>query len=73
MPLLDSVTAGDLLRTAVPATFNRITVDRDTSTNDTVLLLASGAAGAPNLAADDTEEAAVLPLRSKRCCKSWRS
>jgi len=32
------------LRQAVNASFNRITVDRDTSTNDTVLLLASGEA-----------------------------
>jgi len=49
------VTAGDLLKTAVSRTFNRITVDRDTSTNDTVLLLASGAAGTPAFAADGTE------------------
>ncbi len=33
------------LRTAVAGTFNRITVDGDTSTNDTVLALANGAAG----------------------------
>lgn len=46
---LDGATADSLLRTAVARTFNRITVDRDTSTNDTVLLLASGAAGAPAL------------------------
>jgi glutamate N-acetyltransferase/amino-acid N-acetyltransferase len=32
-------------------TFNSITVDGDTSTNDTALLLASGASGAPSLAA----------------------
>ena len=44
---LDGALADSLLRTAVVRTFNRITVDRDTSTNDTVLLLASGAAGAP--------------------------
>lgn len=31
------------LRTAVDASFNRITVDRDTSTNDMALLLANGA------------------------------
>ena len=48
---LDSGTADGLLRTAVSRTFNRITVDRDTSTNDTVLLLASGVAGSPPLAA----------------------
>jgi glutamate N-acetyltransferase / amino-acid N-acetyltransferase len=55
---LDSGLAGDLLRTAVEHSFNRITVDRDTSTNDTVLLLASGAAGAPPLAAASPEQAA---------------
>ncbi len=43
--LLDSAAADALLRRAVERSFNRITVDRDTSTNDTVLLLASGAAG----------------------------
>lgn len=51
---LDAGLAGELLRRAVNRTFNRITVDRDTSTNDTVLLLASGAAGAPDLAGDAT-------------------
>ena len=34
-----------LLKSAVDATLNRISVDGDTSTNDTVLLLASGASG----------------------------
>jgi glutamate N-acetyltransferase/amino-acid N-acetyltransferase len=33
------------LRSAVATTFNRITVDSDTSTNDMCLLMASGAAG----------------------------
>ena len=33
------------LRTVVPDTFNMITVDGDTSTNDTLLLLANGLAG----------------------------
>jgi glutamate N-acetyltransferase/amino-acid N-acetyltransferase len=35
----------DLLHDAVHVTFNRMNVDNDTSTNDTVLLLASGEAG----------------------------
>ena len=35
----------ELLRQAVPRSFNRISIDGDTSTNDTVLLLASGRAG----------------------------
>ena len=34
------------LRDAIETSFNRISVDGDTSTNDTVLLLASGASGA---------------------------
>jgi glutamate N-acetyltransferase/amino-acid N-acetyltransferase len=34
-----------LLRSAVHRTFNRISIDGDTSTNDTVCLLASGASG----------------------------
>jgi glutamate N-acetyltransferase/amino-acid N-acetyltransferase len=41
-----------ILGAAVARTFNRITVDGDTSTNDTVLALASGAAGGPPLEAD---------------------
>ena len=43
-----SVAAGDLrkmLRAAVESSFNRITVDGDTSTNDTVVVLASGLSG----------------------------
>jgi glutamate N-acetyltransferase/amino-acid N-acetyltransferase len=37
--------AEELLRAAVGRTFNRVTVDGDTSTNDMVLLMANGAAG----------------------------
>ena len=39
------------LNEAVAKSFNRITVDGDMSTNDTVLLLANGRAGNPPLAA----------------------
>ncbi|HEX8050287.1 MAG TPA: bifunctional glutamate N-acetyltransferase/amino-acid acetyltransferase ArgJ, partial [Solirubrobacterales bacterium] len=39
--------ADALLRTATDASFNRITVDGQMSTNDTVLLQASGASGQP--------------------------
>ncbi len=38
---------GDALHQVVPRTFNRITVDGDTSTNDTCLLMANGLAGNP--------------------------
>jgi glutamate N-acetyltransferase/amino-acid N-acetyltransferase len=42
------------LRGATEASFNRISIDGDTSTNDTVLLMASGAAGV-DVWADDAE------------------
>jgi glutamate N-acetyltransferase/amino-acid N-acetyltransferase len=42
---LDTAAADRALRAAVDATFNAISVDGDTSTNDTVLLMASGASG----------------------------
>ena len=44
--IIQPAAAGDLLHRAVETTFNRISIDGDTSTNDTVLLLASGASGA---------------------------
>jgi glutamate N-acetyltransferase/amino-acid N-acetyltransferase len=55
------------LQEAVAQSFNRITVDGDMSTNDTVLVLANGLAGNPCLVADDvrpelTSTPAVLPL-----------
>lgn len=39
----------DALRATVDRTFNQVTVDGDSSTNDTVLLMASGAEGGPAL------------------------
>jgi glutamate N-acetyltransferase / amino-acid N-acetyltransferase len=42
------------LRAAIEKSFNRISVDGDTSTNDTVLLLASGASGI-SIGANDTK------------------
>ena len=44
-PAIEPAAADDFLRSAVESTFNRISIDGDTSTNDTVLLLASGASG----------------------------
>jgi glutamate N-acetyltransferase/amino-acid N-acetyltransferase len=40
------------LREVTARTFNSISVDGDTSTNDTLLVLANGAAGAPRIAAN---------------------
>jgi glutamate N-acetyltransferase/amino-acid N-acetyltransferase len=42
---VDSQTLWPLFRSAVDCTFNRITVDGETSTNDMVLITANGAAG----------------------------
>lgn len=47
------------LQAAVATTFNRVTVDSDTSTNDTVVLLASGAAGGRPIDVDDDRFSAV--------------
>lgn len=45
---------GPLLRRVVARTWDQMSVDGDTSTNDTILLLASGAAGAPAVADGST-------------------
>ncbi len=49
----------EYLRQAAEVSFNRISVDGDTSTNDTVLLLASGASGAA-VGAENAEFGAAL-------------
>jgi len=51
-----------LLRDAVRDSFNQVTVDGDTSTNDSVFLLATGAAGGPSLAGSGDEEGAVAAI-----------
>jgi glutamate N-acetyltransferase/amino-acid N-acetyltransferase len=51
-----------ILGRAVEVSFNRISVDGDTSTNDTVLLLASGASGARVLDGDEEFEAALTQM-----------
>jgi glutamate N-acetyltransferase / amino-acid N-acetyltransferase len=52
--------ATNLLRPAVDATFNSISVDGDCSTNDMVLLLANGASGIERSPASDTAFVAAL-------------
>ncbi len=49
---VDAAELGDVLRAAVDVSFNAISVDGDTSTNDTILMLANGAGG---VAIDDAE------------------
>ena len=60
------------LSEVVPATFNQISVDGDTSTNDTVLLLASGLAGNAPVAADSedyTVFVAALTQVAEQLCR----
>ncbi|MGC1272759.1 MAG: bifunctional glutamate N-acetyltransferase/amino-acid acetyltransferase ArgJ [Planctomycetaceae bacterium] len=45
---LSAEQASEILRSAVDRSFNRISIDGHTSTSDTVLLLANGAAGVPS-------------------------
>ena len=58
---IDAKVLQTALREAVANSFNRITVDGDMSTNDTVLVLANGLAGNPPLVAAD-----VRRLNSKK-------
>jgi len=59
---LDPGEAASFLRPAVDASFNSISVDGECSTNDSVLLLANGAAGIERTPATDAEF--VLALRN---------
>lgn len=51
-----------LFRAAVDRSFNAITIDGDTSTNDTCLLMANGAAGTPVITAASPEAAEFARL-----------
>jgi glutamate N-acetyltransferase/amino-acid N-acetyltransferase len=49
---VDAQTFQQMLGRVVERTFNRITIDGDTSTNDTLIALASGLSGTPELSTD---------------------
>jgi glutamate N-acetyltransferase/amino-acid N-acetyltransferase len=55
------------LRDVTSRTFNAITVDGDTSTNDTLLVLANGAAGAPSIKPGTTAHRAFLAALEDVC------
>jgi len=57
--VIESADLQNFLNRAIDHSFNRISVDGDTSTNDTVLLLASGASGM-KIGANDPAFAAAL-------------
>jgi glutamate N-acetyltransferase/amino-acid N-acetyltransferase len=61
---LDSARLDRSLRAAVERSFNRISVDGDMSTNDTVLVLASGASG---VSVDDDAEPAFTAALTEVC------
>ncbi|KAF4388969.1 hypothetical protein F8388_026698 [Cannabis sativa] len=60
----DAVVTSDVWRkmvqVAVNRSFNQITVDGDTSTNDTVVALASGLSGSPRISSLESDEAMQL-------------
>lgn len=60
------------LRAAVATTFNRVTVDSDTSTNDMVVLMASGAAGGAMIEPDSEGFSAVAELVHEVCAQLAR-
>jgi len=77
-----AITAGALqvaLREAVAQSFNRITVDGDMSTNDTVLVLANGLAGNPLLVAanvsprQNSKKSAALSRAQPRDFENFQS
>ncbi len=62
-PLLQQV-----LSAAVKKTFNRVTVDGDTSTNDAVVLVATGKSGAAQIT-EDSEDIDIFVQAIERVCK----
>lgn len=56
------------LRAAVDVSFNMVSVDGDTSTNDTCAILASGLAGNPAVGRDDAEELGIFTEALTQLC-----
>jgi len=64
---LDASCLDAILATAVATTFNRITVDGDTSTNDACVLSATGAAGGEPMRQDHPHVAAITEGITRAC------
>ena len=60
----------DRLQYAVDRSFNMVSVDGDTSTSDTVLILANGAAGGARVTAADRAGVAALDVALREVCES---
>jgi glutamate N-acetyltransferase/amino-acid N-acetyltransferase len=69
---LTSEACDAVLRAAVAKTFNRVTVDSDTSTNDMVVLLASGDAGGETIGLDSPDLAIVGEIVTTACAELSR-
>ena len=67
-PLLDTA-----LRRAVRRSFNRLTVDGDTSTNDTVIIMANGASGAPLIESENGDYETFARALEASCVKLTRA
>jgi glutamate N-acetyltransferase/amino-acid N-acetyltransferase len=61
------------LRQAVRRSFNRVTVDGDTSTNDMVIVLANGASGATPIATENADYAVFAEALEASCIKLARA
>jgi glutamate N-acetyltransferase / amino-acid N-acetyltransferase len=59
----------DLLKKAVDRSFNRISVDNDTSTNDMVIVMANGCSGAPEIV-PGSESCAEFHLALLQVCQT---
>ena len=58
------------LSSVVPDTFNMVSVDGDTSTNDTCLLLSDGLAGNPEITAEDSDDYRTFTEALRFCAES---
>ncbi len=69
--LTDAAASPEALRSIIGAiaeqSFNRASVDGDTSTNDTLLMLASGKAGNPEMSPGDPELASLQAAATRVC------
>ena len=61
------------LRRAVRRSFNRLTVDGDTSTNDTVIIMANGASGAPLINGEGGDYETFVQALEACCVKLTRA
>ena len=65
---VESVFLRESLKRAVDSSFNMITIDGDTSTNDSVILLANGAAGGNEIARESGEVADAFQNALQEVC-----